>query len=126
MNNNVVTPQQYYDILCTAAKDGTFPSYSNGMCMYRTPEGKRCAVGILASEEQYNRARSYGSVEGSLPYHFLKNCQIEIDLSIYNCLRAIQDAHDIRARRWNTASFIAKIGDISCFKDVIKKEIYEN
>jgi hypothetical protein len=51
--------QEYYDQLMAACDDGTFPSYapdegnSNG-CWYRSPDGKRCAVGIRIPDELYD------------------------------------------------------------------------
>ena len=66
-----------------------------GMCMYRTPDGRKCAIGALIPDEVYSRRRCEGKSVGGLLLEFPDIMRAsglsEGDLCF---LFALQDVHD--------------------------------
>jgi hypothetical protein len=117
-----MTAQEYYDALCTAAYDGTFPSVTEkGECLYRGPNGTRCAVGLLIPDEAY-----FPALEGMNVRHFFEKVNV-LDVpegfDLFD-LMEVQARHDETAARkcgWRAWDFVRKINRLDCFNDVRKK-----
>ncbi len=112
-----MTKQEYYDLLVKSATDGTFPSINqNGCCVYRLGN-KKCAVGLLISDDKYNEVL----MEGKDITH--QEVQEVVDLPeglSFLDLKQIQDCHDDQAfnPKWNSGSFIIFLNKLDCFQDV--------
>jgi hypothetical protein len=52
-----MTKSEYYRLLVETSKGGGFPAYNQTqrVCVYRSPDGKRCAVGLLIPDDKYVR-----------------------------------------------------------------------
>lgn len=87
-----MTAQEYLDLLIKSCEDGTFPSEDkNGDCAYRGENGKKCAVGLLISDELYDRYK--GGLEGLKVGAIAYVVKIPEGLTLNN-LREIQRIHD--------------------------------
>jgi hypothetical protein len=70
---------------------------AEGGCAYRTPEGLKCAVGCLISDEEYSQEMEGHTIDwlnatGMLPSHLTSH---------YNLLMALQWVHDCHdAAHW--------------------------
>lgn len=107
-----ITARDYYRLLVTAARDGTFPSFKDGKCLYRGPGNKRCAIGLLIPDDRYDPEDENISVKGleySLVDHILPQGMIKDDLV------CIQKLHDAYASHWDEEKFIQKISELPCF-----------
>lgn len=90
-----MTLQEVFDKVAAAlmAQDG--PSVDDlGMCLYRGPGGRRCAVGHLIEDEDYSKR-----LEGGLSYFRLKNPglwrKLQLDEEdMYLLVSQLQGIHD--------------------------------
>lgn len=78
----------------------------DGKCLYRGPNGKKCAIGILIPDEKYDP-----DMEGKCSYQ-LKEYEYDLDPAIFNTentafLDQLQRAHDLRSN-WNSAENMRK------------------
>lgn len=48
------TPQQVFDHVATHLLIQNARSVKNGHCMYRSPEGLKCAAGCIIADDEYN------------------------------------------------------------------------
>lgn len=88
-----MTKQEYKELLIKTSLEGGFPCNIKGTmnCLYRSSEGKKCAVGLLIPDEKYKT-----SFEGSLLEYVVENGvgdNIPIGLNI-PILSSIQLCHD--------------------------------
>lgn len=118
-----MTKREYLDLLIDAAHDGTFPSVAGSVCRYRTESGRRCAVGVLISEEQYAawfEARRM-ACEGVAVDQFhpeVLQAILPDDMSVLD-LKRIQEAHDGVAREgpWHAGTFLMRLKWLHIFDD---------
>ena len=113
-----MTKQEYFDLLCKCAVDGTFPSYSvaRGICMYKNGF-ERCAVGILIQDEDYQPDLE-GGMLNDLPIDLVRKI-LPKGLQ-YNDLQTIQTIHDNMAvRSWDSDLFIRQISALPVFADCL-------
>ncbi len=110
--------QEWYALLVRTSAEGGFPAVVPGttLCRYRTPDGRRCAVGLLLSEEDYEE-----KLEGDLivwpPQLFDKVMPWGATLCD---LTRVQTAHDSIAqqgRAWSHTEFVRKLRQLGCFRD---------
>jgi hypothetical protein len=50
-----MTPQEIFDTIATHLFEQGCQSVKDGMCLYRTDSGLKCAVGILIPDEAYDK-----------------------------------------------------------------------
>lgn len=119
-----MTKQEYYDLLVKSAYDGTFPGCTPQGCMYRTPDGHKCAVGVLmddATLDTIDREMLQRATVARLALYNLHIPTVE-GLSSYQ-MGTVQDAHDQCAfAGWDASYFIARINALACFADVRKEK----
>lgn len=72
---------------------------SNGGCMYRTPDGKRCAVGALIPDELYRPAFEGFRIGGENPVTALME-HLGHSLPLLRDLQRLHDNGDVR--EWET------------------------
>lgn len=122
-----MTAQQYYDLLCVSAFDGTFPcvGWSDGgdmICRYRGDNGAKCAVGVLIPDERYEprfegNTVSTGGVLAAVD---------PVDGFGVREFAQVQTVHDntspigVGRRAWNPGVFIDEINRLPCFARVQK------
>ncbi len=114
-----MTKQEYYDLLMRSAGDGTFPSVdAEGTCLYRGPNGKKCAIGVLIPDEKYTP-----HLEGQRAVEVLHLCGTSAPAGIeWYDLCKIQRDHDGLARAcWHADSFVASMNSLPCFADVARE-----
>ncbi|RJQ30309.1 hypothetical protein C4565_00560 [Candidatus Parcubacteria bacterium] len=118
-----MTKQEYYDLLVCSALDGTFPSVSqNGTCLYRAPGNKRCAAGLLISDNLYDGKMESKSVEHEMVEKVLTIPDGMCLKDIFKC----QETHDWEARNtWNSKRFLTRINSFQVFDDVQRILGYE-
>lgn len=108
-----MTAQEYYELLVNAVYDGVMPSDEKNECLYRGPEGKKCAIGLLIPDEDYSPSFELQAVD-ELPQPLLDAITPE-GLSIQDLVK-IQYAHDalvrINARPYE---FVKRFSVIQCF-----------
>jgi len=111
-----MTKQEYYQLLVQSATNGTFPSLSaEGRCAYRGAEGRKCAVGLLISDEAYRE-----SMESLACTAIYDNFDLPKGLNLLD-LRKIQMLHDLHAGPfWSAQKFIKELNTLSFFSDVEK------
>lgn len=71
-------------------------------CMYRSPTGLKCAVGVLISDEDYNRDME-GCSAGALTQLFPDE---NTRAFLLDCQRKMHDSQDIRLSHLETAAEI--------------------
>jgi len=55
-----VTKHEYRDLLIATSAAGLFPSVNKaGTCMYRSGDGRRCAVGLLIPDDVYKKSMDW-------------------------------------------------------------------
>ena len=116
-----MTKQEYYDLLVKSANDGTFPCINprHMTCTYRGPDNKKCAVGILISDELYNPDWDRGLMPvNELPDDIITKIMPD-GMNIID-LRNVQITHDkFLNRNWSAVEFIERLNALNCFKDVV-------
>lgn len=65
-------------------------SYIKGYCLYRGPEGTKCAIGHLIPDELYTR-----DIEGKNIYAALTDLKIQLPAKIRRELGRLQWCHDV-------------------------------
>lgn len=124
-----LTKQEYYDLLVRSASDGTFPSLDgDGSCLYRGPEGARCAVGLLIPDDRYTEELEgkvpghnavYQALEGSVPAGLTERDLTAVQLCHDDVAAGSFDAND-RRLPWSADAFVASINALPCFADVAR------
>lgn len=119
--------QQYYDLLCVSAFDGTFPGVAldhcgDTICRYRGDNGAKCAVGILIPDERYDPRFEGGTVAAGDVFAAVD----PVDGFGVREFAAVQGSHDSTAPMgagrpaWNPGVFIDGINHLPCFAHVQK------
>lgn len=108
-----MTKREYYDLLIKSAFDGTFPSLDkDGICLYRGPDNKKCAVGLLIPDHCYNSCMEHKYarwVHDNFSFQFIPE-----GLTIENLCR-IQSIHDNLAKDWDAGTFVSELNAMECF-----------
>lgn len=118
------TVKQWFDELVARSKSGKFPaSDEDGGCMYRTPEGLKCAVGVLYPDDfvfrsEFGSDRVYADLSG-----MLDDCKGAWDFIPDGVtprhLRAAQAIHDrmaVSKDGWDHDRFVRSLQGIDCFR----------
>lgn len=112
------SPQAYLDELVRRSKAGLFPSNQNGstFCMYRNPEGRACAAGVLIPDDKYDsdmEAKTACKLARDEPELFP-------DWAEPNNLAQVQRVHDNQVcggrRLWDHSKFVADLLRCELFK----------
>lgn len=106
-------------MLVTAAKDGTFPSKDGNTCAYRGENGKKCAVGLLLTDEEVRLVGNNTAVN-AIPHRFPSvNLNERVEGLDVRDLTSIQFVHDSLAWKpeWDADAFIERLKNLSCFKE---------
>lgn len=102
-----MTRQEYKELLIQCARDGTFPSMGeDGICMYRGPDGKKCAAGVLIPDEEYE-SQMEGLSWQSLPSELTD--RIRPEGMTDQEMQTVQELHDIWAQQWDPEEFIQEV-----------------
>ena len=118
-----MTKQEYYDLLVLSSVDGTFPSWGWGSigCLYRSPNGTKCAIGVLIPYEEYELRMEGGACR--LFYEFPQlHKYIPIGMTVMD-LKTVQRIHDgfkSTYGKWKASRFVEALNIISFFNDVKK------
>ncbi len=122
----MISKAEYLKMLVTAAYDGTFPSKDEKTCLYRGPDNKKCAVGLLVTDEEFDRDPSCNSV---LVTDLFEKFGIDLTqrvegMTLEDFIR-IQVSHDNRAfiKPWDAEAFVKELQYMDCFQGV-KNEAY--
>lgn len=115
-----MTNQEYLELLCQSADDGTFPSLDkfNFSCRYRGVGSKRCAIGLLIDDELYqDQLEGYKII--SLPREIQEAVQWKVPGVSMEDLIQIQYLHDKHSALpggWNSNNFKAELRERPCFQ----------
>lgn len=106
---DTMTAQEVFD---TVAKhllaQGARASADNGECLYRGPNGTKCAVGCLLADEEYNSDMEGNSVWGiELPE------RLKVHAGLLSDLQALHDGSSPETWKAELAHF-AKVEGLSC------------
>jgi hypothetical protein len=109
------TPQAYYDLLVKTSEEGGFPAAEGNSCLYRTSDGRACAVGLLMDDKTAESAPQCQVL--NLPRSILDKLP---DWAPLSPLRDIQRAHDDLAweREWEHDKFVRRINGNPIFDNV--------
>lgn len=89
--------QEIFDKVYTELSKQGVPSVDPyGNCLYRGPNGTKCAVGHLIPDELYDEEMNKLAVD-DLPHSVLYHIGVTPDYSygVMNLLRTLQDVHDM-------------------------------
>jgi len=118
-----MTRQDYYNLLVETSRTGGFPSIDrkkaspwspSGQCLYRGPDGKKCAAGLLIPDELYNP-----KMEGAVASTTLTPDLLPEHMTMYDIDR-IQAIHDNSSvsDEWNHKAFVQKLNNNSSFSSL--------
>jgi hypothetical protein len=118
-----MTKQEYFDLLVKTSKEGGFPANSiYGGCYYRSPEGKKCTIGLLIPDPLYNSAMEFVDITKIIPYI------VPVDGFMIDDYCLVQSTHDgmvIKQQSvitgqsiWNHTEFVSNLLDLPCFQGV--------
>lgn len=82
--------QYAYDCI---VEQGEASVSSTGVCLYRGPEDKKCAVGHMIADEDFNEEFNSDSISSIINYFDLNEFDKEVKRKV-NFLTALQDIHD--------------------------------
>ena len=96
-------------------KQGRFSSDSDGRCLYRGPEGTKCAIGSMIPDELYKKGLE-GNVISDAEMHSVRDLCFgpKVDNGF---LRALQNAHDNRSLRSDMGWELVLPSLHACFRD---------
>lgn len=105
-----MTSREYFEKLKVAATDGTFPSTDaiDGNCVYRTEDGRGCAIGIILSDKLYRQSMEGWDFSHQTP-GMRKAIIARVDGATEDFMFAVQKCHDKLAHIWNPEEFIADV-----------------
>lgn len=122
-----MTKCEYYDLLLRTSVEGLFPAVvrcefdGHPRCLYRTPDGRRCAVGVLIPPENYRP-----EAEDMRPGNALQFCGVPPpDGLTVSDLRFVQEAHDSIGHwgTWSHAAFKSALDALPCFREFAGQEV---
>ena len=82
-----LTAQEVFDTVVNHFKTQKVPAVTGRRCLYRTPDGLKCAAGILIKDEDYSpdmEGTDFSGIASDLPYLY-----DHVDL-----IQRLQDVHD--------------------------------
>lgn len=88
--NKLKTDQEIFDTVAKHLLTQNERASNNGACMYRAPNGCKCAVGCLIPDELYSPYFEGQNVMGSQ----IRNLLIGLGYMNFNFLLALQQVHD--------------------------------
>jgi len=96
-------------------KQGGQSVNDNGYCVYRSPDGKKCAVGALISDEDYEPVFDYVNSESRTSFidNYEKDYKVFVELADQlggNFLENLQYLHDAEALT-NKDKVLHRLGD---------------
>jgi hypothetical protein len=103
-----MTKLEYKNLLIEKSAQNMFPCEENGNCLYRGPEGKRCVVGWLIPDNEYQKTFEGNTID-NLKYEFDYNPHKLVNELTYEELKSIQHYHDIlvlKQEKWNHEDFV--------------------
>ncbi len=120
MSNRILTDQMVFDITAEHLVTQGVPALNGRLCMYRTEDGLRCAVGVHFTDEEYDISLEGKDVNalyevGVLPKRLVPHLALLVDLQaahdtelfaqvIIHDLRAIAQARGLSASILDEAS----------------------
>lgn len=115
-----MTKREYFELLVKTSEAGGFPSVamcvslcgSKLRCLYRGPDGRKCAVGLLIPDDKFDPAINSDAVYDVIDRVDVPEGMSEGDLN--DC----QKAHDAlaREREWPHDDFVALLRELPCFR----------
>lgn len=91
-----IDPQETFDIVAAhLLKQGCQSLDQNGDCMYRAPDGCKCAVGVLIRDEDYDPDIEYKD-SNDLAHEHPHLGLIAHDLSLLYALQLIHDSKEVK------------------------------
>jgi hypothetical protein len=123
-----LTRQAYFDLLVKTSAEGGFPSWGlvdpdcGDGCLYRGPDGRQCAVGLLVPDELYADYMEDVRADQLFEENPALRQVIPEGLTAGD-LSGIQNVHDALAGRvshyggiWPHEEFVAKLSGLDCFR----------
>lgn len=110
--------REWLDVLTKASADGEFPAVSDeGVCVYRTDDGRACAVGLLIPDDEFTE-NDVGSVLSGEFWDTYGDAMPP--WATRDQLAEVQNAHDSLARNeeWGHEEFVANLRACSVFQGV--------
>lgn len=123
-----MTSKEYYDLLVKTSAAGGFPAGVDGICRYRLPNNKRCAVGIIMPDNIYTVAFEGKNIDCLQQGYIYDWSWIPKGITVDD-LTYIQNIHDSIAGNiyelkcdWPHSDFVAKLNQLRCFQveDVVR------
>ena len=100
-----MTKSEYKALLIKTSETGGFPAMgTDGRCLYKTDDGKKCVIGLLIPDEKYDEDFEGRSIIALMTNGLLTYQDIPIGISEPSLL-ALQSAHDDMKHNWNHAAF---------------------
>lgn len=111
-----MTKQEYFDLLVKTSREGGFPARNvHGSCVYRTEDGKKCAVGLLIPDTRY-KVMMEGSAAALFAVHTELRDIIPKEMSVVD-LQQVQNVHDNNPymEGWDHEKFVEGLTGLDCF-----------
>jgi len=115
-----MTKQEYFKLLERTSLEGKFPSYTllkdgTTQCLYRAPNGNKCAFGLLIPDDKYH-PRMEKELADFVLHNYLDNSVIPEGMTIDE-LKTIQSIHDSMTLsainpKWSHEKFMSRITPI--------------
>ena len=94
------TAQQIFDTVVRHLRQQGAKSSDEMHCLYRDPNGRKCALGCLIDEAHYVRTMEYNSLTKLLETQILGDLKLEFQAH-KNLLIDLQDTHDnLEVEKW--------------------------
>jgi len=89
------TSQEIFDIVCQHLLTQKVKSIENFHCLYRGPNGTKCAVGCLIPDDQYKEDMEHNSITLLLRVKEFLSLELKKELSTnITLLKSLQNIHD--------------------------------
>lgn len=109
-----MTPQEIFDTvathLFTQGKRAMDPNTDR--CAYRTPDGKKCAIGCLIPDELYDQGMEGYSVSCLVDAKFLLPSFFNRNLRLLSSLQSVHDGIGCWSSKESLRAELAKVADI--------------
>ena len=101
---SITEPQDIFDTVVKHLFTQGKPAMDDGTCMYRGPDGAKCAVGVLIADDEYRHGFEFRELPDLLS--LIDGTPLERRLSKnLRLLRDLQAAHDTRDNRTQEGRF---------------------
>lgn len=104
--------QEYLELLIKTSAEGGFPAIDyDGVCSYRAPDGRRCAVGLVIPDDVYSEDMEGDNVLDISDDYDLGELVEGVNLMQ---LHGLQKSHDSLASQetWDHNKFVASVREI--------------